>query len=275
MKSLPYLALFCVLGLLSPQSSLAEHQAGKWVDLTHPFSKETIYWPTSEPFKLETVAEGRTGQGYFYSAYKFCAAEHGGTHLDAPVHFAEGKASVDQIPVEHLTGQAIKLDVSAKAEADRDYQISVADFTEWEAKHGRIPDGAIVLLETGFSRYWPDKLKYLGTEKRGQEGVDELHFPGLAPEAAEWLVQNRKIKAVGLDTASIDYGQSKQFQSHQALLGHEILVFENVADLHQIPVKGAEITALPMKIEGGSGAPLRIVAFVPEAGTLRKSRRAH
>jgi kynurenine formamidase len=250
----------------------AAERAGDWIDLSHDFSAQTVYWPTSEPFKLETVSEGKTAKGYYYSAYKFCAAEHGGTHLDAPVHFAEGKQTVDQIPLSHLTGPAIKLDVSAKALANRDYQIGVADFTDWEAKNGKIPDDAIVLLETGYSRYWPDKIHYLGTDKRGAEGVAALHFPGLGPAAAEWLVNNRKIKAVGLDTASIDYGQSTLFQSHVTLLGHEIPVFENLTQLDQLPVKGAEIVALPMKIQGGSGAPLRIAAFVAKPSALKAKR---
>jgi kynurenine formamidase len=246
---------------------------GQWIDLSHAFSAETIYWPTSEPFKLETVSEGQTEKGYYYSAYKFCAAEHGGTHLDAPVHFSEGKQTVDQIPLSNLIGHAVKIDVSAKALADRDYQIGVADLAQWESRHGKIPDNAILLLETGYSRYWPDRLPYLGTDKRGPEGVAALHFPGLAPEAAEWLAQNRKIKAVGLDTASIDYGQSTLFQSHVVLLGHDIPVFENLTQLNQIPAKGAEIIALPMKIQGGSGAPLRIVAFVADAPIPKKRRK--
>ncbi|MCX7109242.1 MAG: cyclase family protein [Proteobacteria bacterium] len=252
---------FLILSLFATNSHAAE-KPGQWIDLSHDFSADTIYWPTSEPFKMEAVSEGKTEKGYYYSAYKFCAAEHGGTHLDAPIHFSEGKPTVDQIPLSSLIGKSIKIDVSKKALLDRDYQIGVGDLTAWEARHGKIPDDAIVLLETGYSRHWPDRVKYLGTDKKGAEGVAELHFPGLDPKAAEWLVNNRKIKAVGLDTASIDYGQSKLFQSHVILLGHEIPVFENIDHLDLVPHKGAEIVALPMKIKGGSGAPLRVVAFV-------------
>jgi kynurenine formamidase len=238
---------------------------GQWIDLSYDLSSETIYWPTAEPFKLETVSAGITEKGYYYSAYKFCAAEHGGTHLDAPIHFAEGRKTVDEIPLSQLIAPAIKIDVSNKAASDRDYQITIEDFTSWESANGRIPDGSIVLLETGFGRYWPDRIKYLGTDKRGTEGVAELHFPGLHPDAARWLVDNRRISAIGLDTASIDYGQTQTFDSHVILMSHNIPAFENVANLGQVPKSGAQVIALPMKIKGGSGGPLRIIALVPDA----------
>ena len=236
--------------------------SGTWVDLSHDFAADTIYWPTADPFKLETVAAGQTEGGYYYSAYRFCAAEHGGTHIDAPVHFAEGRAAVDQIPVDRLIGSAVTVDVSAKAKANRDYQVVVSDLEAWENQNGKISDDSIVLLRTGWSEYWSDRVKYLGTDKRGAEAVAELHFPGLAPEAARWLTENRKIKAIGLDTASIDYGQSKLFESHRTLMGKNIPAFENVANLDLLPAKTSLVIAMPMKIRGGSGGPLRIIAFV-------------
>ncbi len=235
---------------------------GEWIDLSHDFASDTIYWPTAEPFKLDTVAAGINEKGYYYSAYQFSAAEHGGTHIDAPVHFAEGRNTVDRIPLERLIGPAIKVDVSAKASADPNYQVSVVDFESWEARNGRIPDDSIVLLQTGWSQYWSDRLKYLGTDKRGNEAVAELRFPGLAPDAARWLTENRKIKAIGLDTASIDYGQSQLFESHRTLMGKDIPAFENVTNLDKLPEKTAIVIAMPMKIRGGSGGPLRIIAFV-------------
>jgi len=235
---------------------------GRWIDLSHDFSSETIYWPTAEPFKLDTVSAQRTPAGFYYAANNFRAAEHGGTHLDAPIHFAEGRKTVDQLPLEQLIAPAIVIDVTEKAQADRDYQISVDDFAAWEIRYGKIPDKAIVLLRTGYGKFWPDRLKYLGTDKSGVEAVAELHFPGLHPEAARWLVANRNINAIGLDTPSIDYGQSKLFESHQILFARNIPAFENVANIDQLPTKGAIVFALPMKIKGGSGAPLRIVASV-------------
>ncbi len=244
---------------------LASFSAGTWVDLTHDFSDETIYWVNAESFKRTTVAEGMTDKGYYYSAYNYSAAEHGGTHIDAPVHFGEGRHSVEQIPLTQLTAPAVKIDVSEKAAGNRDYLVSLEDIQNWEKQNGQIPGGAIVLLQTGFGKYWPDKKQYLGTDQKGDAAAKDLHFPGLHPDAAKWLVQNRTIDAIGIDTASIDYGQSTTFEAHVALMTNNIPAFENVANLDQVPVKGAFIIALPMKIKGGSGAPLRIVAFVAEA----------
>lgn len=238
--------------------------AGRWIDLTYSFSEESVYWPTAKSFSLEVVSAQITPQGYYYAANNFAAAEHGGTHLDAPRHFAEGHMTADQLPVDRLIGPGILIDVSEKAGADRDYRVSVEDFTSWETEHGRIPDGSIVLLRTGFGKYYPDREKYMGTAERGAAAVAKLHFPGLHPDAARWLADNRKINAIGLDTPSIDYGQSTMFESHQILFAQNIPAFENVANLEQLPETGFMIFALPMKIKGGSGGPLRIVAFVPK-----------
>jgi kynurenine formamidase len=243
--------------------NFSEFPKGEWIDLSHDFSDETIYWVTAEPFKRTTVAEGVTPGGYYYSAYNFSAAEHGGTHIDAPVHFGEGKKSVDQLELGQLISPAVKIDVSAKAANDRDYLITTDDIKNWETANGKIPEWSIILFQTGFGSKWPDKKSYLGTDQKGPDAIKDLHFPGLHPEAAKWLVENRKINAVGLDTASIDYGQSTSFESHVALMTNNIPAFENVANLDKLPVKGFHIMALPMKIKGGSGAPLRIVAFVP------------
>lgn len=236
---------------------------GHWVDLTHAFSSETLYWPTSERFKLETVFDGTTAKGYHYSANQFCAAEHGGTHVDAPIHFAAGGAGIDEVGLDHLIGQAIVVDVSERSSLDRDYRVGIADFTGWEQRNGRIPAGALVLLRTGYDRHWPDAGRYLGTAERGQAAVAKLHFPGLDPRAARWLADDRHIHAVGLDTASIDYGQSTLFESHRILASRRIPIFENVSGLAALPPTGAWVIALPMKIKGGSGAPLRLVAWVP------------
>ncbi|TNE67723.1 MAG: cyclase family protein [Bacteroidetes bacterium] len=235
---------------------------GTWVDLTHDFDENTVYWPTAESFKLDTVFAGITDSGFYYTAFQYCAAEHGGTHLDAPIHFSAGKRSMEEIPLEQLIGAAVVVDVSEKALADPDYQISTADFQQWESEHGMLPEGAIVLLHTGYGRYWPDRAKYMGTAERGAAAVALLHFPGLAPEAAQWLVQERSIHAIGLDTPSIDYGQSTLFESHQILFKENIPAFENLANLEQLPPTGFWVVALPMKIKGGSGGPLRIAALV-------------
>jgi kynurenine formamidase len=236
---------------------------GNIIDLTHDFSSETIYWVTAKEFDLEEVAKGPTPQGFYYSANNFSGAEHGGTHIDAPIHFAENKQSVNEIPLEKLMGNAIKIDVSEKALKDRDYLITVEDFKNWETdQNTSIPDGSIVLLETGYSKFYPDKVAYLGTDERGPEAVKLLHFPGLSPEAAIWLVEERNINAIGLDTPSIDYGQSTGFESHVILLSKNIPAFENLTNLDQLPPKDFSVIALPMKIKNGSGGPLRIVAIV-------------
>ncbi|APZ48012.1 cyclase [Polaribacter reichenbachii] len=235
----------------------------KLIDLTHSFSRESIYWVTAKEFELEVVAKGETDNGYFYAANNFETAEHGGTHIDAPIHFAKDKHTVDQIPLENLVGKAIKVDVSKKALNNVDYLITIQDFLDWETSEKmQIPDGSIILLQTGHSKYYADKKKYLGTEERGEEAVKDLHFPGLSPEAAKWLIENRSIKSIGLDTPSIDYGQSKLFKTHVLLLSENIPAFENLMNLEKLPTKNFDIMALPMKIEGGSGGPLRIVAVL-------------
>jgi len=235
---------------------------GTVVDLSYSYDDSTVFWPTAEDFDLVADFEGITDKGYYYTANTFCTAEHGGTHIDAPIHFSEGKASVDEIPLDRLMGAAVLIDISEKCDADADYQVTIADFEAWESLHGQLPEGAIVLLRTGFGAFWPDRARYMGTDEQGPEAEAKLHFPGLDPEAAQWLVANRTIKSIGLDTPSIDFGQSTHFESHQVLFAAEIPAFENLANLDELPATGFIIIALPMKIAGGSGGPLRIVAVV-------------
>jgi kynurenine formamidase len=255
------LLLFVVFAVPVMAQKVPVLPSGRVVDLSHPFDASTVYWPTAEGFKLDTDFEGMTDKGYFYSAYRYSAAEHGGTHLDAPVHFAKGGHHVDEIPLEQLMGNGIVIDVTSQCAANPDYLVSVADFQNWERRNGRIKPDTIVFLHTGFGKRYPDRKAYLGTEERGADAVAKLHFPGLDPAAARWLTQNRSIKAIGLDTASIDYGQSTLFESHRILMEQNIPAFENVANLELLPAKGFSVIALPMKIKGGSGGPLRIVAF--------------
>ena len=244
-----------------PATSRVAAVPGTIVDLTHAYDADTIYWPTEAGFQLEEVAHGITEKGYFYAANRFCAAEHGGTHLDAPIHFFEGGHAADEIPIEQLIGLAVVVDVSARCAGDRDYRVQIEDLRAWEEEHGRLPEGAIVLLRTGWDERWADREAYLGTALTGPEAVPELHFPGLHPETARWLTQERTIKAVGLDTPSIDYGQSELFESHVILFEAGVPAFENVAELARLPPKDFVVAALPMKIRGGTGGPLRIVAW--------------
>lgn len=255
-KSLTVLILIC-----STIISTAQNE-GIIIDLTYSFDENTIFWPTEEGFKLIEEFRGMTEKGYFYSSNKFTTAEHGGTHLDAPIHFYEGKYTADEIPLEKLIGSAIVIDASGKCEKDSDYLFGINDFEEWESKNGKIPEGTIVLLKSGFGKYWPDRINYMGTDERGEEAVAKLHFPGLSEDGAKWLVEKRKVKAVGIDTPSIDYGQSKYFKAHVALCGANTPIFENVANLDKLPVKDFKVIALPMKIKGGSGGPARIIAII-------------
>ena len=235
--------------------------AGELVDLSHAYDANTIFWPTSEKFRLHKDAEGVTPAGYYYASNSFATSEHGGTHLDAPVHFAQGRQSVDEIPLQRFFGPAVVVDVRKQSEENADYQVTIDDLMRAEAD-GTMTAETIVLLRTGFSSRWPDAARYLGTAERGAEAVAKLHFPGLHPDAAKWLVA-KGVRAVGIDTASIDYGQSTLFESHRILYAADLPAFENLTALDRLPTRGAFIVALPMKIADGTGAPLRAVAIVP------------
>jgi kynurenine formamidase len=256
------LAMFVLCTACNQTTSInKESKEIEWIDLSYTFDSTTLYWPNNvKSFEHSTEAEGKTALGYFYSSYSICTPEHGGTHLDAPIHFSENKLTVDQLPLSSVTGNAVVIDVSANALANRDYLISIADIEKWEKENSAIPDNCIVLFRTGYGKFYPDREKYFGTAKKGAEAIPELHFPGIAPETTEWLLSKRNIKAMGLDTPSIDYGQSKDFKTHQLLLGMNKPGFENVANLDKLPSKGIYVVALPMKVGGGSGGPLRIIA---------------
>ena len=247
----------------APPAPPSTFPAGALIDLSHAYDAQAIFWPTAEPFRHDKVADGMTPAGYYYASNNFFTSEHGGTHIDAPIHFAQGRQSVDQIPLLNLMGTAVVIDLTDASNRNADYQVTAEDFQQWEHQHGTIRAEDIVLLRTGFSRHWPDASKYLGTAERGEAGVAKLHFPGLHPDAARWIVANRPIKAIGIDTASIDYGQSSLYESHRALYEQNIPAFENLTGLDRVPARGAFIVALPMKIRNGSGAPLRAVAIVP------------
>ena len=236
---------------------------GTVVDLSHTYDETTVFWPTADAFRLERVSDGMTPQGYYYASNNFFTSEHGGTHLDAPVHFSRSGQPVQGIPIERFLGPAIVVDVTAKAGQDRDYQVTVDDLLAAEKEQGQIPPDSILLMRTGQSQRWPDAAMYLGTAARGADAVKDLHFPGLHPDAAKWIAANRPVKAVGIDTASIDSGQSTLFETHRTLFERNIPAFENLTSLERLPLRGAYLVALPMKIGGGSGAPLRAIAIVP------------
>lgn len=246
----------------APGAAFAGVSAARIVDLTHVFDESTVYWPTApERFRLDTLSFGETEGGYFYSAFAYASPEHGGTHLDAPIHFAAGRHTVEEIPLERLVGPAVVLDVSAQAAADRDYRLTPDDVRAFEAEHGEIPEGSIVLLRTGWGARWPDATSYLGSSVPGD--ASDLHFPSFGEAAARLLVEERRAGALGADVASIDYGPSTDFIVHRIAMEANVPGLENLANLDRLPPTGALVVALPMKIGGGSGAPLRAIAFVP------------
>jgi kynurenine formamidase len=234
------------------------------IDLTHPFDENTIYWPTEEGFKLQRESAGVTDKGYFYAANRFTCAEHGGTHIDAPRHFWQSGQTVDEIPLRRLIGPGARINVSHQSSGDADYQVTVEDLQAWESTHDASLEDRIVLVYTGFGRHWPNREEYLGTSEQGRAAVAKLHFPGLHPTAADWLVTKRRVRTVGIDTASIDHGQTSDYPTHVRLFRDGVPALENVAHLDQLPASNFTVVALPMKIAGGSGGPCRVVAVVDE-----------
>jgi kynurenine formamidase len=241
-----------------------ELPASRLLDLTHTFDASTIYWPTEEGFKLVPQAAGVTAQGYYYAANRFLCAEHGGTHIDAPIHFFADGQTVEELPLARLVGPGVCVDVSKQCAVDRDYQVRVEDLVAWEKANNSSLEDRIVLIRTGFAHHWPDRAKYLGTAERGKGALAKLHFPGLDPAAADWLITRRRVRMVGIDTASIDHGQTADYPTHQRLFRDNVPALENVASLDDLPADGFTIVALPMKIGGGSGAPCRVVALLGE-----------
>ncbi len=245
----------CALGL-----ELADYRL---VELTHPYNAETIYWPTSPSrFELTKLAFGDTKGGWFYSANTLSTPEHGGTHLDAPIHFSANGNAVHEIPLENLIGPAVLIDITEKTHNDPNYRLSVADVRAFEAQHGVIVAGTIVLLRTGWSERWPDTAAYLGDATPGD--ASHLAFPSFGEDAARLLVEERGVVLLGVDTASIDYGASKDFPVHRITGAKNVAGLENLTGLEQLPPDGFTLLALPMLVEGGSGAPVRAVALVSD-----------
>ena len=244
---------------------LGPEAVAEWqmVDLSHAYSERALYWPTDiRGFELNTLAEGETPTGFFYAAKEFASAEHGGTHLDAPIHFAEDGADVASVSLSRLIAPGVVVDVSSATGQDPDYRISADDIRDFEAEHGMIGEGTAVLFRTGWAERWPEAILYLGDDTPGD--ASNLHFPGLS-EAAMRLLVERRVALVGIDTASTDYGPSADFIVHQVGAAAGIPNLENVGDLSPLPATGFLLVALPMKIEGGTGAPVRIVALIPPA----------
>lgn len=227
------------------------------VDLTWTLDDQNPYWPAKnyEPFRLKTIATIEDN-GVFSKA--FYTPEHLGTHLDAPNHFEKNQPSVDEIQPVNLFAEAVVIDVSMQTEANADFRLAVADILEWEQAHGRIPDKAVVFLKTGWGRFWTNYSRY-----KNQDAAGQMHFPGYSEEAARWLVSQRNIRGVGIDTLSIDYGSSKDFIVHHVINGAGRYGLENVANLDKLPARGFFVSIAPVKVRSGSGGPVRIMAILP------------
>jgi kynurenine formamidase len=254
--------LLCAGALFALGSEAQDLDLGRYrlVDLTHAYDADTVFWPAPPThFSLEQIHFGETPAGFFYAANRFCLPEHGGTHLDAPIHFARDRETLEQVPLERLIGPVVVIDVSAKAAEQRDYRVTPGDVAAFEARHGRIERGTRVLVRTGWSRHWPDATAYLGHAT----DASKLHFPSYGEQAARLLVEERGVALLGIDTASIDYGPSADFPVHRLSAAANVPGLENVAGLDDLPPRGAILLALPMKIAGGSGGPTRVVALVP------------
>jgi kynurenine formamidase len=226
------------------------------VDLTHTINEKVPTFEPAEksPYHAKTVA---TIEKDKYFARDIALPEHFGTHIDAPAHFAWGTWTVDQIPPERLLAPLVVLDVSSNVQNNPDYQVSIEDIARWERTNGQIPLGSVVMARTGWESRWDSAKDYRNADAKGV-----LHFPGYSQDAAKFLVEGRKVVGLGIDTLSIDYGPSKDFSVHQYTLAHSLYHLENVANLDRVPVAGAIALVAPMKLEGGSGGPVRILALL-------------
>ncbi|PYT57313.1 MAG: cyclase [Acidobacteria bacterium] len=225
------------------------------LDLSYAINDKLVPWPGDEQFFEAKVNATIEKNGYFTRS--FWMLEHYGTHLDAPAHFPHGKTTVDQIPVKQLFGPAVVIDVRVESNKDADYQLPATRIEDWEKKHGRIPEGAIVLLRTGWASRWPDVERY-----RNQDAKGKMHFPGFSVEAAKLLI-SRRVSGLGCDTLSIDYGASADFAVHHLALGAGLYHLENLADMSEVPEASAVLIVAPIKLEGGSGGAVRVFALLP------------
>lgn len=232
----------------------------KIIDLTYTFDNATIHWPGEGHFEHKFETHGQTPENHFYSAASYAAPEHIGTHADAPVHYSRDGLTLDQVPLASCVGPAAVVDFSQAAAKDRNATLSVDDLARYESAYGRIPDGAIVVAHSGWGKYWPNQKAYMGTDTPGD--VAGLRFPGFSAQAVNWMLKNRNIAAIAIDTASLDPGISKDFPVHRAWLGADKPGFENVANVDKLPPKGALIFCIPMKIGKGTGGPTRCFAVL-------------
>lgn len=226
------------------------------IDLSYAISDKMVPWPGDARVFEANVNATVEKNGYFTRS--FWMLEHYGTHMDAPAHFPPGTTTVDQIGAQKFFGPAVVVDARKESDRDPDYQLTVKRLEAWEADHGQIPAGAIVVLKTGWASRWPDVVRY-----RNQDANQKMHFPGFSVEAARFLLA-RHVSGLGCDTLSIDPGNSPDFPVHHLVLGAGVYQLENLADLKDVPEAGAFLISAPIKLEGGSGGPVRVFALVAE-----------
>ena len=229
---------------------------GGVVDLTHSVNEKVPTYELAEKsaYQVKTVA---TIEKDHYYARNISLPEHFGTHIDAPAHFARGSWTVDQIPPERLIAPLVVIDISSKVRNNADYRLSVEDIAQWEQKNGQMPFGAVVMARTGWASRWDSEKDY-----RDADGKGVMHFPGYSVDAAHFLVEGRNVLGLGIDTLSVDYGPSKNFEVHQYTLARSLYHLENVTNLDRTPETGAIVVVAPMKLEGGSGGPVRVMALL-------------
>ncbi len=222
------------------------------VDLTHA---TTLVAPTNAREGEKASAAPRNNDEVF--AHDMVSASRYGTHLDAPAHLERGLWTVDQIPAERLVAPLVVLNVRSKAARNPNYQISVNDVADWEQVHGHIPQGAVVMANTGWETRWNSAREY-----RNSDSQQIMHFPGYSAEAARFLVEGRTVIGLGIDTLSLDYGPSKDFPVHKYALSRSLYQLENVANLEQAPESGGTVVVAPSKLAGQVDAPVRILALM-------------
>lgn len=249
---------FAIAGFWAPAADGTEQlkrklEATKVVDLTHKMHDEMAYWPGGVPFKKTVLVDYRQG----YLLHKFEMGENTGTHVDAPAHFVRGKKAIDELTLAELIAPAIVIDIRDKAGANPDYQVSAKDVEAWEAKHGKIPAGSLVILNTGWHKRFNEPKKYIN-----MDAGKVMHFPGFGPDSAKLLVE-RDVAGIGIDTLSLDFGPSKDFKTHLIMLGANKYQIENLANLDELPPTGATVFVGVLPVRGGSQAQARVVAFLP------------
>lgn len=228
--------------------------AGKVLDLTHTLSPAFPIWPGPKniPIKLTNIARVAK-DGYYANRWEL--VEHHGTHLDAPAHFIADGSTAERLEASSLVVPAAVIDLRERARKEADAVVTIDDLRAWEKKHGRLPKGCGVFLNSGWDAKARDARAFLGQDRSGT-----LHFPGFSKEACEFLLKERQVAGLAVDTLSLDFGASKEFAVHKLWLGAGRWGLECVANLSQLPPAGATVFIGAPKVSGASGGPTRAIA---------------